>query len=186
MIRSNIETKDLFRALNKNLKEWKELSKKPQAITMYEDMLSDFYKRAGKNIKNPYEFSNRVKLSDDQEEELLDIALSFSKNTYTYEETFSDVYEKYKNRYGWTSPEDAIDFLDLMENYKNDSLIKDILSSEQIIELFNEGSLSGISEKDIFEMAYLEHSMNGATGDRLYNQIIGAMQSYDDGLQGWR
>lgn len=185
MIRSNIETKDLFYALNKNLKEWNQQGTKPQVISMYEDMLSDFYARAGKNIKNPYEFSNRVKLSEEQESELLDIALSFSENTYTYEETFSDIYEKYKNRYGFESVEDAVKWLDMMENYKHDSLINNILSSEQIIELVKEGELMEISEKDIFNIAYAEYSISGAEGNKLYNRILGAIDNYDAELSEW-
>lgn len=181
----NKETRELFNALNDNMDEWDKAGVKPKAVEMYEDMLSDFYEKIGKNPKDD-RFNTRLKLTPEQEDELLDIAQSMANNTYTYDETYADVYNKYKDRYGWSDVSEAVDFLETMEKYRSDSLLREVLSSEQIMELYSEANSQGLSDDDIEQMIYLEYSMSGASGEKLFNAIQGAIINYDEGLEGWR
>lgn len=178
------ETRELFRALNENLSEW-EGGYTPQKIQKFQIELANFYDRAGKTVKDPTKFSTHIKMTSEQEDELLALAdrmADVSTDVGTYEE----FYLKNKERFTFTEFEDALKFIDNMENYRADALLSEIISSEQIKELYSEGSIKGLSPEDIDDMLGFEYSLSGKEDASLYDRILVEIDRYDAGSDKFR
>lgn len=181
---------ELLRDANERLLDWEGMENVPNDIKMYRDMLQDFYKDIGKNVKNPEGFSTRVKLTRSQQSELAQIAEMVTSNWTTdlqqYEWFLEDPSrQRVREEYGITTIDDAINFLDDMQRRRDERWIAEALSSSQMKELYDEARDKGMSTADLEEITYAEYS-TGASGDELYDQIWESIQSYDAGIQGWR
>ena len=77
-------------------------------------------------------------------------------------------------------------FIDNMENYRADALLSEVISSEQIQELYNEGSIKGISPEEIDQMLAFEYSFSGKEDNDLYQRILVEIDSYDAGSDMFR
>lgn len=178
-----MENKAFFKEMNEVLAEWQGKAK-PSEIKQVESDLKRFYKSIGKNPKDNDIFNTRLKLTPEQEEEMLDIALGLYNNAEELE-YYEDIYRDYKKRFGFKGIEDAVEFIERMKAFKSDALLKEIISSEQYIELVKAGQSKGMSVEDINEILYIEYSGSGATFDNLYNQVLGAIDEYDEKQGGW-
>ena len=99
---------------------------------------------------------------------------------------YEEFYLKNKERFGFTEFDDALKFIDNMENYRADALLSDVISSEQIQELYNEGSIKGISPEEIDQMLAFEYSFSGKEDNDLYKRILVEIDSYDAGSDKFR
>lgn len=178
------ETRELFRALNENLTEW-EGGYTPQKIQKFQIELANFYDRAGKIVKDPTKFSTHIKMTSEQEDELLALADRMGDISTDMGE-YEEFYLKNKERFGFTEFDDALKFIDKMENYRADALLSEVISSEQIQELYNEGSIKGISPEDIDQMLAFEYSFSGKEDNDLYQRILVEIDSYDAGSDKFR
>ena len=178
------ETRELFRALNENLTEW-EGGYTPQKIQKFQIELANFYDRAGKTVKDPTKFSTHIKMTSEQEEELLALADRMGDISTDMGE-YEEFYRKNKERFEFTEFDDALKFIDNMENYRADALLSEVISSEQIQELYNEGSIKGISPEEIDQMLAFEYSFSGKEDNDLYQRILVEIDSYDEGSDKFR
>lgn len=169
--------KEFLRDMNDILDEWQGRSK-PSEIKEVESLLKDFYEDAGKNIKNPKRFNTRVKLSPEQQEELMDIALSLQAREEDLE-YYEDFYKKNKKKYGFESMDDVTEFFEEQNAYKNDALLREIISSDQIAELYREGKTNNLSKEDIDNMIAMEYTLTGVTFDKLYERILDSISEID-------
>lgn len=181
---------ELLRDANERLLDWEGMENVPNDIKMYREMLQDFYSDIGKNVKNPEGFSTRIKLTHSQQSELAQIAEMVTSNWTTdlqqYEWFLEDPSrQRVREEYGITTIEDAITFLDDMQRRRDERWIAEALSSSQMKELYDEARDKGMSTADLEEITYAEYS-TGASGDELYDQIWESIQSYDEGVQGWK
>lgn len=186
----NKDYRETLRDANAKMAEWEDMDVVPESVEMFRQMLNDFYDDAGKNVKNPDAFSTRVQLTEDQEEELMDIAVGFLNENRASLDTYEDFLEdsdraKTRERNDIHSLEDAIDFLDKMNDYQNDAFLSNVLSSDELLELYTEGRNQGFEDKEIRDMIYLEYSGSGKEGESLYNQIWEAIQDYDERVDNW-
>ena len=179
------ENRDIINEAREKMMEWNiyEFEEMPDSVRMYQELLEEFYSRNGNNPSDPYNFNTRVKLSPEAEEELADLASSFVYDDTTDIDYFEDFFDpskkEWRDRYDIETMDDLINFLNRVDRYKNDALISSILSSSQIVELFNEGDKRGLSEDDISKMIYLEYSMTGNEDTKLYDQIWNSINNYD-------
>lgn len=170
-----------LRDANERLMDWQGMENVPNDVKMYRDMLADFYKSIGKKVAHPELFSTRVNLTRKQQETLNDISFQvLNKWTTDYsqyedflvDETRSDV----RDRYDIKTMDDAINFLDEMETSRNEAWLADLLSSDQIKELYDEARDKGLTAEEANEIIYVEYSGSGKDSDWLYDQIWNAIQ----------
>lgn len=183
--------RETLRDANEKMREWNyalelgEVTTLPESVIEFRDALEKFYKDAGKNVKNPELFSTHAKLTEMQEEELVDIATGFLNeeraDIETYEEFMEDpTRTAQRDRLNVKTLDDAIEKLDQLNDYKDDALFSKILSSNQIIELYNEGKEKGLSEAEVERKIYDYYKDSGAEGKTLYNKIWKEITRDDD------
>lgn len=99
--RLGTELKSLVRVINQALNEWEGLGVKPNEVRYAEDLIEDFNEWTGKPPKQSDRLSNRKKYTEEQIDELKDIALSLAEKKIVVEQYYSDEfianYEKAKN-----------------------------------------------------------------------------------------
>lgn len=170
-----------LRDANERLMDWQGMENVPNDIKMYRDMLADFYKSIGKKVAHPELFSTRVNLTRKQQETLNDISFQvLNKWTTDYsqyedflvDETRSDV----RDRYDIKNIDDAINFLDEMETSRNEAWLADLLSSDQIKELYDEARDKGLTAEEANDIIYIEYTGSGKDSDWLYDQVWNAIQ----------
>ena len=166
---------------NERLLEWEGMENVPNDVKMYRDMLSNFYDSIGKKVAHPELFSTRVNLTRKQQETLNDISFQvlnkwttdFSQyEDFLVDETRSDV----RDRYDIKNIDDAINFLDEMETSRNEAWLADLLSSDQIKELYDEARNKGLTAEEANDIIYIEYTGSGKDSDWLYDQIWNAIQ----------
>lgn len=166
---------------NERLLDWEGMENVPNDVKMYRDMLSNFYDSIGKKVAHPELFSTRVNLTRKQQETLNDISFQvlnkwttdFSQyEDFLVDETRSDV----RDRYDIKTLDDAINFLDEMETSRNEAWLADLLSSDQIKELYDEARDKGLTAEEANDIIYVEYSGSGKDKDWLYDQIWNAIQ----------
>ena len=131
---------------------------------------------------SPELFSTRVNLTRKQQETLNDISFQvlnkwttdFSQyENFLVDEERSDV----RDRYDIKTLDDAINFLDEMETSRNEAWLANLLSSDQIKELYDEARNKGLTAEEANDIIYIEYSGSGKKdSDWLYDQIWCAIQ----------
>ena len=177
------EERKFLNALNKTLDDWKGKGRS-NAVRMVESELKDFYESIGKNPKQENRFNTRLKLTEEQAEELYSIAqqalesdIYFEDYEYKYEgfdkieEKDIKKFESLEGRYGIDTFQDFIDFTDMMKRFKNDRLMNSILSSSQYASLVRQAESHGMDEDELEEHIYFEYSLQGIEYDDLYEFI---------------
>lgn len=166
---------------NERLMEWEGMENVPNDVKMYRDMLSNFYDSIGKKVAHPELFSTRVNLTRKQQETLNDISFQvlnkwttdFSQyEDFLVDESRSDV----RDRYDIKTMDDAINFLDEMETSRNEAWLADLLSSDQIKELYDEATDKGLTAEEANDIIYIEYTGSGKDSDWLYDQVWNAIQ----------
>lgn len=173
------EEKDLYKALNANLAEWGDDEQlKPHKIAEFQLELENFYFRAGKRVVDPTKFSTRVKLTPEQEDELLEIAITLANYSSDIEE-YEEFFLKNKERFGFDSIDDTITFINAMDAFKSDAMLQAILSSEETRELYEEGLAKGLDFDDIDALVYEIYNKTGKTFEDLYWLVLREIEAYD-------
>lgn len=170
-----------LRDANERLMDWQGMENVPNDVKMYRDMLADFYKSIGKKVAHPELFSTRVNLTRKQQETLNDISfqvlnkwttdLSQYEN-FLVDEERSDV----RDRYDIKNLDDAINFLDDMETSRSGAWLANLLSSDQIKELYDEARDKGLTAEEANDIIYIEYTGSGKDSDWLYDQVWNAIQ----------
>jgi hypothetical protein len=170
-----------LRDANERLMDWQGMENVPNDVKMYRDMLADFYKSIGKKVAHPELFSTRVNLTRKQQEVLNDISFQvlnkwttdFSQyEDFLVDESRSDV----RDRYDIKNIDDAINFLDEMETSRSEAWLADLLSSDQIKELYDEARDKGLTAEEANDIIYIEYTGSGKDSDWLYDQVWNAIQ----------
>jgi hypothetical protein len=183
-----------LRDANERLMDWQGMENVPNDVKMYRDMLADFYKSIGKKVAHPELFSTRVNLTRKQQEVLNDISFQVlnkwttdlsNYENFLVDETRSDV----RDRYDIKTLSDAVTFLNDMETSRNEAWIADILSSDQIRELYEEARDNGLTTDEANDLIYIEYSANGSDDPSwIYDQIWDSIQQYGEkyGEKKWK
>ena len=173
-----------LRDANERLMDWQGMENVPNDEKMYRDMLADFYKSIGKKVAHPELFSTRVNLTRKQQEVLNDISFQVldkwttdlsNYENFLVDESRSDV----RDRYDVKTLSDAVTFLNDMETSRTEAWLAEILSSDQIRELYEEARDKGLSTDEANDMIYLEYSATDSKDSAwIYDQIWDAIDQY--------
>ena len=175
-----------LRDANERLMDWQGMENVPNDVKMYRAMLADFYKSIGKKVAHPELFSTRVNLTRKQQEVLNDISFQVldkwttdlsNYENFLVDESRSDV----RDRYDVKTLSDAVTFLNDMETSRTGAWLSEILSSDQIRELYEEARDKGLTTDEANDMIYLEYSATDAKVSAwVYDQIWDAIDQYDE------
>lgn len=172
----NKDYAEIIRDAGYKMLEWDGVEKLPNEVEGMQRMLEQFYKRAGKNPQDPGNFTNRLKLTPDQEAELADLAIKFVNSNEadidTYLDFLDDPSRKYqREHYNIRTVEDAVTFLETANMIKSSIDVYLGLDSDQIRSLYSKGALKGKSADYINAKIYEVNQKKGYTGDDLYRQL---------------
>lgn len=180
---SDIEiTKDVLREINKGIKEFKkEGYTTPKPIQKHLETLNDFYDRNHLRVRHN-QFTTSDKLNMEQWEELSEITKSFLEdNDVHFLEDYQNIldsgkFNKFKNLKGKKEIKDVqtlIDRMDMLSEEVDGVKLNNLLSSNQIIEVFNFAKRHNISESDMMDTIINEHSTGKKPlyGDDLQKKI---------------
>lgn len=174
------EYKQLFSQLNKVLDEWEQLGVKPNEVRQAEHMLELFYEWSGKNPKNKDRFSTRLKLTDDQQEELEQIAQSFVNMDIfvdeQYEENFLKAWESAKNNpnNNFKNIEDYKNWVDAKDRFEQERLLSSVMNYyeyEMIKRKYSRKYKQEINEDDLKELILNVYKSSGMEKEDLYEFI---------------
>lgn len=185
-----------LRDANERLMDWQGMENVPNDVKMYREMLADFYKSIGKKVAHPELFSTRVNLTRKQQEVLNDISFQVldkwttdlsNYENFLVDEARSDV----RDRYDIKNLSDAVTFLNDMETSRNEAWLAEILSSDQIRELYEEARDNGLTTDEANDLIYLEYSAAAADSEDeawIYDQIWDSIQQYGEkyGEKKWK
>lgn len=185
-----------LRDANERLMDWQGMENVPNDVKMYREMLADFYKSIGKKVAHPELFSTRVNLTRKQQETLNDISFQVLNKWTTdlsqYEDFLVDEERSdVRDRYDIKTLSDAVTFLNDMETSRNEAWLANILSSDQIRELYDEARDNGLTTDEANDLIYLEYSAAAADSEDeawIYDQIWDSIQQYGEkyGEKKWK
>lgn len=185
----NQTNKNYARTLNRRLNQWDDEGLENNLVKETRENLELFYDKYGIETDDNY-FATNIHLSPEAEEEFERIMDAFGDKAGSSVNEMKRKYEEqsdeFKERFGVESMEDYIEFTDNMKNAMSNEMIKDIISSEEIAELYSIASNRQISADDVDYMLMMEYQSGGKTFESLYNQILGAIEAYDATMEfGW-
>lgn len=171
----NKDYAEIIRDAGYKMLEWDGVTSLPPEVEGMQEMLQKFYASAGKNPQDPGNFTNRLKLTADQEAELADLAIKFVNDNNADIDTYLDFLDdparqNQRNMYGIKTVEDAVKFIAQANQIKSNIDIYLGLDSNQIRDLYTKGSSKKRkrTEKDINDLIYKVNQKTGLTGDDLY------------------
>lgn len=171
----NKDYAEIIRDAGYKMLEWDGVTTLPPEVEGMQEMLQKFYASAGKSPQDPGNFTNRLKLTADQEAELADLAIKFVNDNNADIDTYLDFLDdparqNQRNMYGIKTVEDAVKFIAQANQIKSNIDIYLGLDSNQIRDLYTKGASKKIkrTEKDINDLIYEVNQKTGLTGDDLY------------------
>lgn len=153
------ELRTLVNAVNRALDEWDRYGVKPNDVRIAENNIEQFYDWMGREPKRNNRLSPRMKYTDEQIDEIKELALSLADRKIVREQYFSDAfierYEKIKDEKGYNDLNDYIqDFKPRFEKAKGK---RGIESMDDYIDLINQKEIF-VQEKLIASvMNYYEY-----------------------------
>ena len=171
----NKDYAEIIRDAGYKMLEWDGVESLPPEVEGMQEMLQKFYASAGKSPQDPGNFTNRLKLTADQEAELADLAIKFVNDNNADIDTYLDFLDdparqNQRNMYGIKTVEDAVKFIAQANQIKSNIDIYLGLDSNQIRDLYTKGASKKRkrTEKDINDLIYEVNQKTGLTGDDLY------------------
>lgn len=171
----NKDYAEIIRDAGYKMLEWDGVESLPPEVEGMQEMLQKFYASAGKNPQDPGNFTNRLKLTPDQESELADLAIKFVNDNNADIDTYLDFLDdparqNQRNMYGIKSIEDAVKFIAQANQIKSNIDVYLGLDSNQIRDLYTKGASKKRkrTEQDINDLIYEVNQKTGLTGDDLY------------------
>jgi hypothetical protein len=177
----------LFREMNVLMRQYDNAGVKlPQEIRKYRERIADIYQE--NNIKGQF-VKNDVfprgaaldKLNPGIRDELRSIAEGMMDNDYVYNlhdyENYVDILKDKKfEKWNVQNVNDVIDRLDFLKNKADSEVIKNILSSDQLMDLYDTAINGNVSEDRLLDLILEQYEATGYTGDTLHEAIYAAIE----------
>lgn len=174
------ENKSYARTLNRRLKGWDKEDLESNLVKEVREDLELFYDKYDIETNDDY-FATNLDLSPEQEAEYERIMDKFGNMAGSNVNEMKRIYEEHKDEYevdyGVQSFEDFVNFTDSMKNYQSDALLRDVISSEQIAELYSKGTSMGFNADTMNKIILDEYNHHGLTYNDLYNKVLGIMNA---------
>lgn len=197
------ELQTYAKTLNRRLKGWDDNDIESNLVRETRANLEMFYNKYGIETDDNF-FARDLDLTPEQEREYEKIMDSFGNkagsNINEMRKEYNSLSEDYKARFNVNTFEDFIYFTDKMKQSQNDKVLKNIISSDQIAELYTIASQSNISGDTVDELIIFEYESNQKfydrhvdesrynANDKLYQNMINILEEYqqnDDEDQAW-
>ena len=168
----NKQERALFKEVNKLFKDWNKYGYAPNGVRQAQNQLEQFYEWANKKPKNNDLISTRMKFTDDQLDELTEIAKSVLDSDINFDpDALYDKYQKAHGKHGIYSFEDYIDFLDQKEIFSKEKVISSSMSYYEYEKLLQRATKKKVSRETLDDMIEHEYMINGLKGEDLYDFI---------------
>ena len=177
----------LFRDMNVLMQQYDRAGvRMPQEIRKYRERIADIYQE--NNIRGQFAKNDIFprgaaidKLNSGIRDELRSIAEGMMDNNYVYNlhdyENYLDILKDKKfEKWDVTSVNDVIDRLDFLKNTMDSEVIKNILSSDQLMDLYDTAKNNNISEDDLLSQIIEQYEATGYMGDTLHESIYQAIE----------
>ena len=181
------ETDQLFRNMNVLMQQYDRAGvTTPNEIRKYREKIADVYQQY--NIKGQFAKNDIFprgaaldKLNPGIRDELYSIAESMMDSKYVYNlkdyENYLDILRDNKfEKWNVTTVNDVIERLDYLKNSVDDEVIKNILSSDQLLDLYDVAHVNGISNDELFEIITDKFNESEKQGDTLHKLIYKSIQ----------
>ena len=177
----------LFRDMNVLMQQYDRAGvRMPQEIRKYRERIADIYQE--NNIRGQFAKNDIFprgaaidKLNPGIRDELRSIAEGMMDNNYVYNlhdyENYLDILKDKKfEKWNVTTVNDVIERLDYLKNSVDDEVIKNILSSDQLLDLYDVAHVNGISDEELFEIITDKFKESEKKGDTLHKLIYKSIQ----------
>lgn len=157
------------KTLNNRLKGWDREGIESNLVKETRENLEMFYDKYGIETDDNF-FARNLDLTPEQEKEYERIMDAFgdqaSSNVNEMNREYDRLSDEYKERFNVNSVEDFVNFTDKMKQSQNDKILKNILSSDQIAELYSIASQNNISGDVVDELILFEYQSQQEFYDR--------------------
>lgn len=197
------ELQTYAKTLNNRLKGWDDEEIESNLVRETRANLEMFYDKYGIETDDNY-FARDLDLTPEQEKEYEKIMDSFGNkagsNINEMKKEYNRLSEDYRARFNVHTFEDFIKFTDKMKQSQNDKVLKNIISSDQIAELYTIASQFNMKGDTVDELIVFEYESNQEfydrhidesrynANDKLYQNMINILEEYqqnDDEDQAW-
>ena len=185
-LRVKAENKSYARTLNRRLKGWDKEGMESNLVKEVREDLEMFYDKYDIEANEDY-FSANLDLTPEEEAEYERIMDKFGNkagsNINEMKRKYEEVKDDYETNYNVKTFEDFINFTDQMKIYESDALLRDIISSEQVSELYSKASKKGMSYEKVDDLILNTYEgkdkkgkkiagAGGLTYNNLYNKVL--------------
>ena len=190
MPKINLVSDSVFRDMNALIKQYDNAGvKMPQEVRKYRERIGDVYQKYGISSRGRQFVKNDLfpreaafdKLPAGAQEELTAIAEGMQDNDYVYNlkdyEDYMDILKDKKfEKWNVQNINDVIDRLDFLKNKADSEVIKNILSSDQLMDLYDTAVNGNVSEDKLLDLILEQYEATGYTGDTLHEAIYTAIE----------
>ena len=181
------DTDQLFREMNVLMQQYDRAGVKlPQEIRKYRERIADIYQE--NNVRGQFAKNDIFprgaaidKLNPGIKDELLSIAEGMRDNDYVYNlndyQNYLDILKDKKfEKWDVNTVNDVIDRLDFLKNTMDSEVVKNILSSDQLMDLYDTAKNNDITEEDLLSQIVEQYEATGYMGDTLHESIYQAIE----------
>lgn len=193
------ENQTYARTLNRRLKGWDNSGVDSNLVNEVRENLEVFYDKYGIETDDNF-FATDLNLPPEVEAEYERLMDSFGDMAGSSVNEMLRQYEQesdeYKERFNVNSFEDYMKFTDKMKQARSDRVLKNILSSDQIAELYTIASQHNISGNTVDELIlfeyqsqqgfYDQHIGERGANEPLYNNMLNILQGFIDDEDIWQ
>lgn len=183
------------KTLNNRLKGWDREGIESNLVKETRDNLEMFYDKYGIETDDNF-FARNLDLTPEQEKEYERIMDTFgdqaSSSVKEMEREYDRLSDEYKERWNVGSVEEFVEFTDKMKQSQNDRILKNIISSDQIADLYAVASQKQIPLDTVDELILFEYESQQEFYDRhtdesrgnannpLFGQMMGILYGLDN------
>lgn len=179
------ENQTYARTLNRRLKGWDNEGIESNLVKETRENLEMFYDKYDIEWDSDF-FASNLDLTPEQEKEYEEIMDAFGdmagSNINEMKRAWEERKDEYEEMYNVETFEDFINFTDQMKLYENDAVMRSVISSSQIAELYSVSSeKAGFSPAKADKVIQTIYDVSGNTlsYNTLYNEVLRAIKSYD-------
>lgn len=168
---------EFMEQINDVMNDWQDLAYKPNSINQVEEMLGRFYEDNNIEVDDNGRFNTDVQLTEQQAQELLDIANKAS-DMDIYLEDFENKFDKAQGKQGIETLEDYAEFVDDKTAYEDSVIGSSKMSYYEYEDLLKTASNKSkwYTEDRVNKMIENAFLNKGLTGNDLYDYMFSKLR----------